>query len=144
MLFTGPSGAGKTTIARFSLRAQGHRVLSDDRIVIRADGPGFRVWGTPWHGDAPLSSDASAPLAAIHAIHQTPGLRAEPLGGAAAAATVLSNAFVPAHDPVAAERALELAERIVSRVPVVRLGCPLDPSIVPYAWERAAIPACAA
>ncbi len=144
LLFTGPSGAGKTTIARFSLGTGGHRVLSDDRIVIRDEGDCFRVWGTPWHGDAPLSSDDSAPLAAIHAIHQTDGLRAEPLGGASAAATLLSNAFVPAHDPVAAERSLALAERIVSRVPVVRLGCPLDPSVVPFAWERAAMPACAA
>lgn len=138
LLFSGPSGAGKTTIARWMLAEPGNVVLSDDRIVIREASEGFRVFGTPWHGDAPLSSALSAPLAGIHLIHQAQRFSTQPLAGAGAAAALLGNAFLPAHDAEGAARVLGLAERIVAEVPVVRLGCRNERGIVPYVWKRAA------
>lgn len=137
LLFSGPSGAGKTTIARRMLGAGDVRVLSDDRVVVRTEGACFRAFGTPWHGDAPLSSDSSAELAGIHLIHQSAALEVRPLAGAEAAARLLGNAFVPVQDPRAVARTLALAERIVQRVPVARLGCPNDASVVPWAWRSA-------
>jgi hypothetical protein len=133
LLFTGRSGAGKTTIARFMLEA-GCWVLSDDRIAIRPCASGFRVFGTPWHGDAPLASPESARLEAIHAIEQAPRLRARALCGGEAAGAVLGNAFLPVHDAGAAGAALELVERLVARVPVIRLAFPRDAAVVPFAW----------
>lgn len=136
-LFTGRSGAGKTTLARLELARGGCQVLSDDRVVLwETAGGGFEVCGTPWHGDAPLASRARARLAAIHAIRHAPNLGVRSLGGASAAAAVLGNAFVPAHDPVGAERTLALAERLVSRVPIGELAFPLDPGVVPFAWSQ--------
>lgn len=138
LLFTGPSGAGKTTIARRMLEVGGCSVLSDDRIAIRADADGFRVHGTPWHGDAPLSRADSARLAGIYAIHQTRTLAPLALSGVEAATAVLGNAFVPIHDRVAAARILELAEQLVNQVPITRLGCPNDASVVDYVWGHPA------
>lgn len=138
-LFTGRSGAGKTTLARLELSQGGCEVLSDDRIVLWENGDGgFEVCGTPWHGDAPLTSRRRARLASIHAIHQAEDLEARALAGASAAAAVLGNAFLPAHDPVAAERTLALAERLVARVPIAELDFPKHPGVVPYAWSQPA------
>jgi hypothetical protein len=138
-LFSGPSGAGKTTISRWMLEAGPCSVLSDDRVVIRLEPDGgFRVHGTPWHGDAPLASPAAARLDGIHAIHHAPVLRDRPLAAAEAAATVLGNAFIPAHDAVGAARVFELAERLVARVGVSRLGFPKDRAVVSYAWGESA------
>lgn len=134
-LFTGPSGAGKTTIARLMLQEPDTVVLSDDRIVLRRDGAGFRAFGTPWHGDAPLASPAGARLGAIHAIHQADRLEARPLFAAGAASAVLGNAFLPLHDRLAAERSLALVEQIVGAVPVLDLDFPLDRAVVPFVWE---------
>jgi hypothetical protein len=134
LVFTGPSGAGKTTIARLMRRHARARVLSDDRVVLRDAAGGVDVHGTPWHGDAPLSEARAERLAAVHAIHQTRVLLAEPLAGAAAATALLGNAFVPSHDPVGAACALDFAARLVERVPVIRLGFPKDERVVRYAF----------
>ncbi len=134
-VFTGPSGAGKTTISRLAMRHAGARVLSDDRIVLRPAGSkGVRIWGTPWHGDGELSERASAPLTAIHAIRHASRIIPEPLAGAAAVAAVLGNAFVPAHDPVGTAHALDFAAHLVERVPVMRLGFPKDARVVRHAF----------
>jgi hypothetical protein len=134
LLFSGPSGAGKTTIAKLMQGAGDVRVLSDDRIAIRSTDAGFRAYGTPWHGEAALSLSDSAPLRAIHLIHHASGVEDEPLGGALGAAAVLGNSFAPFHDFPSTERTLELAARLASRVPILRLGFPKDGRVVSFAW----------
>ena len=60
-LFLGHSGAGKSTTARLWLNQPGVQILSDDRIILRAHGERIFMYGTPWHGDAGISSpDRSA------------------------------------------------------------------------------------
>ncbi|MEM7411657.1 MAG: hypothetical protein AAF430_15615 [Myxococcota bacterium] len=138
-LYTGRSGAGKTTVARLELGRGDCEVLSDDRIVLwKRPDSGFEVCGTPWHGDAPLASRRRVRLASIHAIHQAGSLEAAPLAGAAAAAAVLGNAFLPAHDPIAAARTLDLVDELVREVPIGDLHFPKAPSVVPYAWRQPA------
>lgn len=141
-LFTGPSGAGKTTLARLMLEDPGCAVLSDDRMVVRRDAEGFRAFGTPWHGDAPLAEPRGARLTGIHAIRKTPGFEARPLAAATAAAAVLGNAFLPAHDRCAAERTLALIEALVDRVEIAELGFCRDPGVSAFVWRRG-VPAAA-
>ena len=72
VLFLGQSGAGKSTLARLWCEHRPAVVLSDDRIVLRRHGRGFRAHGTPWHGEGGLAAQGSARLGAIFFIrHQT-------------------------------------------------------------------------
>ncbi len=134
LVFTGPSGAGKTTISRLMQRHAGARVLSDDRIVLRPGDDGIQIHGTPWHGDGELSEAGVAELRAVHQIWQARDVIAEPLAGARAAAALLGNAFLPAHDEEGSAAALDVAVRLIERVPVIRLGFPKDERIVRYAF----------
>jgi hypothetical protein len=69
LLFVGHSGAGKSTITRMLMdRAT---VLCDDRNIIRKEGQEFRVYGSWCHGDIPLISSSSAPLAAVFLLRQS-------------------------------------------------------------------------
>jgi len=61
-LFVGHSGAGKSTTSRLWLRQQGATVLSDDRIILRQRNGSPVMYGTPWHGDAGLAAQGSAPI----------------------------------------------------------------------------------
>ncbi len=65
ILFVGESGAGKSTLARMWDQENGVDILSDDRIIVRKQGREFRVYGTPWHGEAAFGSPREARLERI-------------------------------------------------------------------------------
>ena len=50
-LFTGLSGAGKSTTSRIWDKIPGIKVLNDDRIIVRKIKDEFYMYPTPWHGD---------------------------------------------------------------------------------------------
>lgn len=51
LLFTGKSGAGKSTTARLWHKHSKAMVLNDDRIIIRKANGKFFIYGSPWHGE---------------------------------------------------------------------------------------------
>ncbi|MBP7865828.1 MAG: hypothetical protein KA419_07740 [Acidobacteria bacterium] len=61
-VFAGRSGAGKSTLTRQLAGRKGVRALSDDRVVIRKIDGGFRMYGTPWPGEAGIALNAWTPL----------------------------------------------------------------------------------
>jgi hypothetical protein len=94
-LFLGHSGAGKSTTARLWRNEPGVKLLSDDRIILRKKAGQYLMYGTPWHGDAGVSSQACAPLSAIFLLEQAPANTILPLPGAQAAAELFARSFVP-------------------------------------------------
>lgn len=63
LLFAGHSEAGKSTMA--TLLKGRVAILCDDRIIVRRNDGGFKIYGTWSHGDVPDVSASSAPLKAI-------------------------------------------------------------------------------
>jgi len=63
LLFAGHSGAGKSTMA-IMLKGKAE-ILCDDRMIVRQQAAGFRIYGTWSHGDVPDVSSSSAPLRGI-------------------------------------------------------------------------------
>lgn len=130
-LFAGQSGAGKSTIARL-WSAAGATVLSDDRVVLRNDGDGVVMHGTPWHGDAAYAEPRSAPLTGILFLRQAPLHGIVPLLAAHAGGLLFSCAFPVFHSARALERNLAFIERTVSTVPVVALEFAASPDVVSF------------
>lgn len=69
LLFVGHSDAGKSTIAK--MLKDKAEILCDDRIIIRKQPEGFRIYGTWSHGEMPEVSNESAPLRAILFLNKT-------------------------------------------------------------------------
>ncbi len=114
-LFAGQSGAGKTTMARLWTGAE---IVSDDRVIVREVDGEWRMFGTPWHGEAALSSPASAPLEAVYLLQQAPSTRVVDIAPSDAAARLFACAFPLFHDARALAFTLECIERLVVAVPV--------------------------
>src|SRR2546421_554321 len=74
-LFVGQSGAGKSTTARLWMDAEDVEIVSDDRVIVREAGGEWRMFGTPWHGEAALSSPAPAPLDGVFLLQQAASTR---------------------------------------------------------------------
>ena len=121
-VFVGQSGAGKSTIARLWLDDDRAVVLSDDRIVVRADGDGLWMYGTPWHGEAPLASPRRARLTQVFLLRQLDRHALWPVSRADAVARMFAASFPAFHDAAAVEFTLGFLDRIAAAVPVRELG----------------------
>jgi hypothetical protein len=119
-LFAGQSGDGKTTTARL-WQAHGAIVLSDDRIVVRRAGAGgWRMYGTPWHGEAELAASTSSPLAGLFVLARGETNALEPLDPAAAVATLFARGFPAFFEPDSTAQLLAQLECLVRDVPCHR------------------------
>lgn len=116
-LFLGHSGAGKSTTARLWMRHPGVRLLSDDRIIVRRHQREFRMYGTPWHGDAGVASPGSAPLAAIFFLEQAPRHQILPIAQPQAAAELFARAFLPHYRKSGIEFTLQFLDDLTRSIP---------------------------
>jgi hypothetical protein len=119
-VFSGVSGAGKTTILR--LAPSGVTALTDEISYIRPQRDGYRAFGTSFTGDLGRNgANISAPLKEIHLLAQGSGNKRELLSTSKAAAALLRNILFFAADPEYVRLVFEAACRAVSRIPVYRL-----------------------
>jgi len=119
-LFSGVSGAGKTTISRL---APGDATLLTDEIsYVRPDGSAFRAFGTPFAGElAKPGENVSAPIAELFLLAKGPDNHVEDVHPANAARALLRNVLFFADDSRLTTALLNTACDFVSRVPVRRL-----------------------
>jgi hypothetical protein len=119
-LFSGVSGAGKTTISR--LAPPDVAVLTDEISYVRKSGEGYTAYGTPFAGElARAGENISAPLAALYLLRQGPENRIEPVGAAEAVRALLGNILFFAEDAELVRMVFQAACEFVAKVPVRRL-----------------------
>jgi hypothetical protein len=121
LLFLGTSGAGKSTTARLWKERGGVTILSDDRIVIRSEGDGYRIYGTPWHGEDGWETPSSARLDAVFILDQAPRNRIQEMTPSTAVAQMMVRAFPAMWDQQGLEFAVKFLADLTGRVPVRRL-----------------------
>jgi hypothetical protein len=138
-LFTGPHGAGKSTIATLLGRDRRTTLLSDDRVIVRRVGGRWQAFGTPWSGTVRrATSPAAAPVAALCFIRHGPATRAEPLAAGVAARRLVPRCLQPFWDRPAIAALLAAAEDFAAAVPAFDL--PFVPEAVALDRVLGAIP----
>jgi hypothetical protein len=116
-LFLGHSGAGKSTTARLWIDRPGVRILSDDRIILRAQDGQIWMHGTPWHGDAGIASPGCAPLSGIYLLEHGSSNAQSPLAAGRAAAELFTRSFVTHHSADGIQFTLDFLDRVARQVP---------------------------
>jgi hypothetical protein len=116
-LFLGHSGAGKSTTARLWNTQPGIRILSDDRIILRAIEGRIAMFGTPWHGDAGFASSHSAPLCGIYVLEHGGRNALLPLSPGRATAELFARSFVTHHSAEGIRFTLDFLNTVAAQVP---------------------------
>ena len=119
-LFTGVSGAGKTTISRLA-PADAH-LLTDEMSFIRLEDGEYFAYGTPFAGELAIpGANIRAPLAGIFLLAQGPDNRIDPLDASASVRAVMANILYFAKDDALTAKVFDNAIALAARVPVQRL-----------------------
>jgi hypothetical protein len=119
-LFSGVSGAGKTTISR--LAPPDVTLLTDEVSYIRRDDDRYRACGTPFAGElARVGENCSAPIACLFLLKQGPENGIEPLAKAEAIRSLMRNILFFAEDAELVQTVFHSACEFVERVPVQTL-----------------------
>jgi hypothetical protein len=119
-LFSGVSGAGKTTISR--LAPPDATLLSDEISYVRRSGENYAACGTPFNGElARVGENCSAPIHTLFFLAQGPENRIEPIDPPDALRCLLRNVLFFADDAELVKLIFRSACDFLDRVPAQRL-----------------------
>jgi len=93
-------------------------------------GDSYRIYGTPWHGNAEIASPLSTPLSSIFFLAHDHENRLIPVQGADAASQLLVRSFPTFWDAEGMKYTLGLCQRLSTRVPCYELGFIPDKGVI--------------
>jgi len=117
LLFVGPGGSGKSTIAEFFDGEKNSVVLNDDRTIVRKSGSRFRLFGTPWNSSCQSISARSIPLTAIFFLAHGRENHLTRLLPKEAVRRFLPELHIPSWDPIGHPILLSLALEVCTKIP---------------------------
>jgi hypothetical protein len=105
-------------------------ILSDDRVIVRKQGREFRVYGTPWHGEATFGSPREAKLERIFFLRQGQENSLKEMTGVDSLSHLLTCSFPPLWDSQAMEFVLEFFSQLAAQVPCQELSFRPEKSVL--------------
>ncbi len=126
VLFAGVSGAGKSTVSMRLAASEDWNSFSDDRIIVRDPGDGFRLFGTPWPGDSRIACRGDASLRALIFLKKDTRNALTLLTSHQSIQRLLPVVSVPWFEPSVMERSLAVCDELLARIPVFELAFKLD------------------
>lgn len=136
ILFTAPSGTGKSTQAELWRTLRGAEVINGDRSAVRVTDDGIVVSGIPFAGSSQICKNQTLPLAAIVYLDQAPRTSIRRLQGFEAFRRIWEGVSVNAWDKEDMALVSGAVERTAQTVPVFYLPCTPDETAV-IALEQA-------
>lgn len=130
ILFTAPSGTGKSTQADLWNRFRGAEIINGDRAVIRlVDGQALAE-GIPFSGSSVYCENRSMPLAAVVYLGQAPKTTIKRLTGMEAFFRIWEGCSINTWEAEDMGAVSAILEGILKQVPVFRLDCTPDETAV--------------
>lgn len=130
ILFTAPSGTGKSTQAALWEQLRGAELINGDRAALFPTESGAQVRGIPFCGSSGVGKNATMPLAAVVYLTQAPETVISRLTGARAFRRIWEGCSVNVWNPEDMEKCTQSVMDVVSRVPIFKLDCTPDESAV--------------
>lgn len=126
LVFSAPSGTGKSTHAYLWAIHKGAEILNADRPALRIIEDQVRVYGTPWSGTSDQFVNKSAPLTAIFLLEQSLQNKVGVISPQEVLQRLAARCYLPYFDGGLLGMALDNIGLIMERIPVYLLKCRPD------------------
>ena len=136
ILFTAPSGTGKSTQASLWETYAHAEIINGDKVIVSASDGVPVAYGGPIAGTSRIYKDAQAPIRAIVYLHQGAENQLTLLDRRHAFMALYSQAVKSGEDAAFNEALIPLIAKIVERVPVADYSCQPNASAVEYLQSR--------
>lgn len=126
ILFSAPSGTGKSTQADLWERYRGTRTINGDRSLLVREEDGWHAYGWPVCGSSGICSNEELPIRTIVMLHQAKENSIERLRGAALFQKLVSQVTINMWNTESQIKTFDLIEQLVKDVVVYELGCDIS------------------
>lgn len=126
LLFSGPSGIGKSTQAELWEALEGGVVINGDKPILYQDGGAWLAAGSPYAGSSRCFLPRSERIAGIFLLRQGPICQLRRLGPAEAFRGLYAGTVLNLWDESYMASACDLLQSLASQVPVYSLTCTPD------------------
>lgn len=130
IMFTAPSGTGKTTQAKLWRQYRDAEIICNDRTLVRKMDGKWYTYGYPIDGSEPVRSSAVTELACPVVLAQAEDNVIEKLGVAKATTSLMSQLVLDGWNVDEKNRAMDMILSLVEEYPVYLLKCTKDESAV--------------
>lgn len=130
VLFTAPSGTGKSTQANLWKEFAGAEIVNGDRALVRQWKACWYAFGYPCCGSSKICLNRTLPLRAIVVLRQGEENRIEQLTALQKIRALAAATEVYPWDGLEINRALDIATQLAENVPVLKLICRPDEDAV--------------
>lgn len=136
VLFTAPSGTGKSTQAELWKTYENADILNGDRAALRRYGDTWCAWGLPYAGSSGIFRNESAPIAAIVYLRQAKQNRIYRIFSIEAMRLIYPELTIHRWDAGFVNRAVDLFLALTNQIPVYILECLPDAGAVQVLQEQ--------
>lgn len=135
-LFSAKSGTGKSTHTHLWLKnLEGTRIINDDKPALVLENGKWYACGTPFSGKTDENVDVKVPIRALVFLHRSEKNEVKRMPTVQAIGMLLSQTIRP-NSKELAEKMLELADKLLTEVPVFSLGCNMDDDAAIVAYNE--------
>ena len=135
VLFTGPSGMGKSTQSNLWLQYLPTAPVNGDKTVLHITEEDLTVYGSFYAGSSGIVHNVHAPLGAIISLQQGPENTIRRLRPAEAYRKLYPRFLIPQWDRNVTAHVMEMLQSLVTRIPVYELTCRPDRDAVELAYR---------
>lgn len=130
ILFSAPSGTGKSTQADLWTKYRGTRTVNGDKSLLVRREDGWYAYGWPICGSSEICYNESYPIQAIVMIHQAKENSIERLGIAGSVKRLLSQITMNMWNTEFQLKTIDKIEQLVMEIPVYEMGCNISENAV--------------
>lgn len=130
ILFTVPSGTGKSTQGDLWVQYNDAEVINGDRTAIRKVNGQWMAYGLPFCGTSGIHKNHQEPIRGITVIRQYPENRAMVLRGRDAFSAIYSELTINAWNRESVDEAMQWTMDLISEIPVYGFLCTKEPDAV--------------